>query len=74
MGQSFVATSFLFPWFAFGENDTYLVFSRFIGAVGFFLVLSILGSLILIFSNSTKEILKYRLGVRVSDAAVMIFF
>lgn len=51
-----------------------MVFSNFLGGVGFFLVMSIIGSLILMFSNATKEILKYKLGVRVSDAAIMIFF
>ncbi len=72
--QIFVGVSLLFPWFAIGEADTFMVFSNFLGGVGFFLVMSIIGSLILMFSNATKEILKYKLGVRVSDAAIMIFF
>lgn len=66
--------SLLFPWFAVEGMGNFLVFSKFLGGVGTFLALSILGSLILIFSTKTKEMLKFKLGVRVSDAVVMIFF
>ncbi|MDD2745028.1 MAG: hypothetical protein PHU93_00665 [Candidatus Gracilibacteria bacterium] len=78
LGQIFVVSSIVFPWFAFNEGieglQDYYVFSKFLGGLGFFLVLSIVGSIILMFSYSIKEILKQKLGIRVSDAAVMIFF
>lgn len=74
LGQVFVISSLLFPWFAIEGVEKFLVFSQFLGGVGFFLAFSIAGSLILILSNTTKEVLKSKLGVRVSDPAVMIFF
>jgi len=78
LGQLFVLVSIVFPWFAFNEIidgvEEYYVFSRFLGGLGFFLLFSIFGSLILMFSYSIKEALKQKLGIRVSDAVVMIFF
>jgi hypothetical protein len=70
----FVLGSFLFPWFAIDVVEKYFVFSRFLGGAGVLLTLSIMGSLILMFSNTTKEVLKFKLWVRVSDPVVMIFF
>lgn len=72
--QMFVMVSCMFPWFAIEGLEKYFVFSRFLGGVGVFLSLSILGSFILMFSTTTKEIIKFKLWVRVSDPVVMIFF
>lgn len=74
LGQSFTLGSLCFPWFAIEGVQSYMVYSSFLGGMGFFVSLSIVGSLILLLSGKTKEYLKNRFNVHTSDGAIMTYF
>ena len=74
IGQIFVLGGIFYPWFAIDGVGDFSVFSKFLGGMWFLLTLSIVGSLILLLSNTTKEVLKNRFGVQIFDGVVMIFF
>lgn len=74
LGEVFVLATFFAPWFAIDAVQSFSLFSRFLRWLGVLLLLCALSLAIVTLSHRTKEMVKQKFWIPISDPASVIFF